>query len=178
MTAPAGSISLAKQHLKLALADCSAFRTWCGAADQAAALGHIYLEGLPKPPANQKAFTAEQLAAYRPYAIVYTDAKNGFNLAFDAFGAHAEYAAGGKLLFTLEQNCPDRQGDDPTADANLDFSNFCGSLIDELAALSGQAGYLCFDRLSFRGPFWTHPLLLPTEGLYQWCEITLDWKGL
>ena len=175
--APTGSISLAKQNLKAALADCATFRTWCGAVDRAAALARIYLEGLPKPPDGQKTFTAEQLEAYRPYATIYTDAKNGFNLALSSFGTHAEYDAAGKMCFTLFQNCPDQNGDDPTSDANLKFSNFCGNLIDELAILSGTAGYLCFDRLAFQGPYWTHPVLIPSEGLYQWCEISLDWKG-
>jgi hypothetical protein len=178
MTTPSGSISLAKQNLKVSLADCQVFRTWSGASDQAGALAHIHLEGLPKPPDGQQAYTKEQLAEIRPYAIVYTAANNGFDLTVSSFGAHAEYDSKGKLFFTLFQNCTDREGDDPSSDANLEFSNFCGNLIDELAALSGLAGYTCFDRLAFQGPFWTHPQLLPSEGLYQWCEISLDWKGL
>jgi hypothetical protein len=177
MTTPSGSISLAQQHLKLQLADCAAFRTWCKTGNQAEALSHIYLEGLPKPPAGQKTYMKEQLESLRPYALVNTKASGGFSLSFGSFGSHAEYDASGKLEVTLFQNCPENLGNDPTSDANQQFSNFCGELIDQLATLSGQAGYLCFERLTFDGPYWTHPLLLPTEDLYQWCEIGVDWKG-
>ena len=125
MTTPSGSISLAQQNLKVSLADCTAFRTWCGASDQAAALARIHLEGLPDPPEGQQTYTAEQLRALRPYAIVNTKPAGGFSLALAAFGAHGDYDAAGKLEVQIFQNCPATLDNDPSSDANLQFANFC-----------------------------------------------------
>lgn len=174
---PSGSISLAQQNLAVSVADCASFRAWVKAGDREAALASIYHEGLPKPPEGQQAYTREDLVALRPFALVWTETKNGFGLTLSSFGSHAEYAAAGRLHLQLCQNCPDRLGDDPTSETNLAFRNFAGALLDELATLSGTAGYLCFQQAKSEGPFWTHPQLIASEGLYQVWDFTFDWKG-
>jgi hypothetical protein len=178
MTAPSGSISLAQRNIELSLADSAAFRTWCGAADQAAALTHIHLEGLPQPADGKKTYALSELRAYRPYAIVTTETKQGYRIERDSFGDHADYKASGRLNVELRQDCPEPLGDEPSSEANLIFRNFCGALIEDLAALSGKAGYLCFDRLTAEGPYWPHKQLIPTEGLWQVYLLAIDWSGI
>ena len=69
-TAPDGSLGLAMSKLRLALADSAAFKTWSGAADQAAALLKIHLHTLPLPAAGGEHTTSE-LGGFRNYAHIH-----------------------------------------------------------------------------------------------------------
>jgi hypothetical protein len=178
MTAPSGTISLAQNNLALSLADCARFRTWCGAANQAGALARIHINGLPKPAGGKKTYSLSEVEAYRPFAIVSCDPRLPIRLDRASFGDHVQYSRSGKLEIELQQNAPDGLSDEPSSDANRQFENFCGELIDQLAELSGKPGYLCFDRLAAEGPYWPHKELIPTEGFFQAYFLHIEWSGL
>jgi|GEM_PF-1789324 len=176
MTEPAGCISLAQHYLRQMLANCAAVRTWLGVDDEEGALARIHHEGLPKPADNAVEHTRAELIAYRPYAVVFTAESGGLTLNHDAGGAAFEFAESGRLTVRLYQNCPDEYGDEPSSDANLQFKNSVGLIMDGLAALSGTAGYLAFDRLGLAdGPYWGHPDLVPGQGVWQGAELSIEW---
>ncbi len=178
MTAPAGSISLAQEHLRTMLADCDAFRTWAGAADQAEALERIHHEGLPAPANHADVFTLAELQAYRPYAVVYTGEENGFSRTLDAAGGDFSFASSGQLKLRLYQDAPESCGDEPSSDANLQFKNAIGQILDDLCELAGQPGYLAFNQITLdNGPYWAHPNSAPTEGVWQGVEIGIQWSS-
>jgi len=178
MTTPAGCLSLAEENLRLTLADATAFRTWCGAADQAAALARIYREGLPAPQHGDN-YTAEELSLYRPYAVVFTLEQAGLTKTLDSISAHYEFAAQGRLKLRLYQNCPGGFNDQPTSDANIQWKNSIGQIIDGLCDLAGQAGYLaCSEIRVDAGPYWAHPKKVPVEGLWQGVELGIAWRGV
>jgi len=176
MTAPAGSISLAQEYLRTSLADVTAFRTWCGAADQAAALARIHHEGLPAP-RDKHAHTIEELRDYRPYAIVFTAEQNGFRL--DVVDGDLDYTAAGGLILRLFQDAAEVFDDEPSAEANLTFRNAVGEIIDGLGDLAGQAGYLAFNSLVLEDPLsWTAKKYVPGYGVVQRAQLRLDWQGI
>jgi hypothetical protein len=177
MTTPAGCLSLAQENLRVTLADAAAFRTWCGAADRAAALLRIYHEGLPAPQTGDT-FTREELQQYRPYAVVFTQEQAGLTKTLDSIGTHYQFAAQGRLKVRLYQNCPAGFRDQPTSDANLEWKNTVGAIIDDLCELAGQPGYLSFDEIRIdAGPYWSHPQLVPAEGIWQGVELGMAWRG-
>lgn len=176
MTEPAGCLSLAEQYLKVMLANVTAFRTWTETESEEEALAKIHLEGLPKPAADKDCHTRAELEAYRPYAVVFTGEDNGLTKWHDATGALFEFVESGRLMLRLEQDCPDGVGDQPSSDANLQFKNTVGLIIDGLCALAGTAGYLAFERITVAdGPYWSHPDAVPGQGLFQGCELLAEW---
>ena len=178
MTEPAGCLSLAESYLKTMLANVPAFQTWAGAADVAAALLKIHLEGLPKPADGADSHTRAELEAYRPYAVIWMAEDNGLTLEHDATGALFGFTDSGRLMLRLEQDCPDGVGDQPSSDANLQFKNSIGLIVDGLCALAGTAGYLAFERISvFDGPYWAHPDAVPGHGIFQGVELLFEWGG-
>lgn len=176
MTEPAGCISLAQHYLRQMLADTAAVRTWLDVDNQAAALLKIHHEGLPPPADNAAEHTRAELVGYRPYIVVFTGEDNGLTLSHDAGGPAFEYAESGRLTVRLYQNCPDGHGSEPSSDANLQFKNSVGLIIDGLAAKSGGAGYLAIERLTLSdGPYWGHPDLAPSQGIWQGADLAIEW---
>ncbi len=178
MTAPAGTISLAQQALKTTLADVTAFRTFADAGDQAAALARIHMEGLPKP-GDGRQHTRTELETYRPYAVIFTDDPRGLIKTVDAHSGAFDFAAAGRLKLRIFQDAVDQYDNGPTADANVVFKNHVGEIIDGLCGLAGQGGYLAFERIALdEGPYWGHPKLAPSQGVWQGAEIGIEWRGI
>jgi hypothetical protein len=178
MTSPAGPLSLAAEYFRTALADSTAARTWLDADNQAEALARIHHHGLPGP-ANGREYTLAELQTYRPYAVVFAAEQNGFRATLEAAGDGFEYQRAGRLVARLYQNCPDALTDEPSSDANLQWSNTIGQIIEDLLASSGKAGYLAFTALAVTaGPFWNHPKAAPAQGVWQGVELAVDWTGL
>jgi hypothetical protein len=175
VTTAAGSISLAQESLRTMLADCPAFRALCGAADRGAALAHIYHEGLP-PPANGSEHTAAEHAALRPWAIVYTDGRRGFQRRKESTGG---FRSAGKLRLRLARSC-DAADAEPTADSMLAWKNIVGQILAELcgAAIVAAAEHLAFDEIAVEdGPFAAAPTLAETQGMWQGVELAIAWGG-
>jgi hypothetical protein len=180
---PAGSISLAQELLRVTLSNCPNWQALCGApdgpVDQPTALGRIYHEGLPKPSGGGPVHTRDELIALRPYAVVFLPDARGFSRAQDAAGGTFEFLASGSMRLRLYRNCPESYNSEPSGDANLDWKNVIGQILDDLCGLAGQEGYLCFDAIRVvAGPYWGAPQDVPTLGVWQGVDLELDWKGL
>ncbi|MFZ5785121.1 MAG: hypothetical protein ACOY3Y_01655 [Acidobacteriota bacterium] len=178
MLAPEGSLSLAQEHLRVMLADAPVFRAWCAAADQAEALAHVYHEGLPAPPDGVE-YSRDELESLRPYAVVFTAERAGFELLLSGIGETWDYNASGRLILRLRENCPEGFGDEPTSEAGLRWKNTLGGIMQDLAELSGGEGYLHVQRVRLEdGPYWPHPNLIPSEGLWLGADLSIEWRGI
>jgi len=147
LTAAEGSVSLAVDHLRVMLADSATFRTWVGAANQAAALARIYYEALP-PPANRNEYTLAEALALRPFAQIWSAPHAGFTMRPDAVGARS--AESGSLSIQFEQTVDSLITDD-AAEISRRFANVIGKIMDDLDAVREVAGYLSFTALAFSG---------------------------
>lgn len=175
MTAPAGCLSLAQEYLRATLAASAAWQSECNADDADAAKERIYHHGLPAP-ASGEAHTKQELMAYRPYAIVFTAEARGFTRTFEAGGDEFEFDQHGRLTLRLYRNSPDDSADEPTAAANLTWHNLVGEIIDQMCELAGGAGYLAFQTIGvLEGPYWSHPKVTETEGIWQGVDVLVEW---
>lgn len=153
LPAATGALSKADDRLIQSLADADAFRTWCGAADQAEALEHIHQDGLPSPAAAT--YTPEELNTYRPLAICWTEPDGGFHVEQDSVGSGSwQFRDGGRVTAYLEQEAPDLE---PGPLART-VKNSIGSIVSDLMDLAGDAGYLAIKRLTVYGPYRSHLL--------------------
>lgn len=84
------------------LGDNPHFQTWAGVANSSAAKARIYRDGLPSPDVSQDAFTAEQYAALRPYALIYPDESEPFLMRRDA--SHNCWKTTGSLICVLSKS--------------------------------------------------------------------------
>jgi hypothetical protein len=174
LTAAAGSISLAVDYLRTTLADSAAFRTWAGAANQAAALARIYYESLP-PPANGNEHTLAELAAYRPYALVWVSPEDGFRKRHISQAASFGYAQSGTMLFRMLQTVDPAIANDP-AEISRRFINTIGTIFDEFEDLCGLAGYLAIESMEIDfGPYRGDPDEKTTQGDYIGIDINVSW---
>lgn len=173
-TSPAHSISLAKQYLKAALAASATFQAWTGSADSAEAAARIYREALPRPDSARE-YTAAELSALRPYAIVGT---LGYRSDADAGGAERERWATGRLLLRLVMDVPAEAAEDEE-ELSIQFENVIGGIERDLYATSGLAGYLDVRGFELPAPYMrTHPDQVNTEGDAVGVEIVIEWAGI
>lgn len=141
LDAAAGGISLAEHYAAEMLAASAAFRTLVGAANAAAARQRIYFDALPPPEGDQAVFSADELARYRPFAIVFTPSENSYRRVREATGTYVE---SGQIGIHLEANVPGNLGSD---DGPLmrSWKNTVGQILDDLEALAYEAGYLAVN---------------------------------
>src|SRR4051812_39751424 len=66
---PTGPVSLPLENLRILLAGCPGFRTWVGAANATEARTRILLVEMTAP-ADPQGYTAAELAAMRPFAVI------------------------------------------------------------------------------------------------------------
>jgi len=173
---PVASLSLAQEGLRVMLGDCATFRGLCGADDREEALSHLHHEGLPAP-AEGSEHSKQELEAYRPYGVIYTDERNGFKRRRASTGS---FASSGRLKLRLYRSCPEAYEDEPTSDANLDWKNLIGQIVAELCALAIAGGpeHLAFDDIAVDfGPYWSGPELAVTQGVWQAVELGIGWGG-
>ncbi|MEK6799385.1 MAG: hypothetical protein AABZ12_10500 [Planctomycetota bacterium] len=173
-TAAESAISLAEEALRLSLADSPAFRTWCGAANQAEALAKIHHEALPAP-ANADAYTKSEIQGLRPYAIVWTDPEDGHRRERIAQGVHKD---GGTLHLRLVQNYA--AGDAP-GEASRKLENDAGKILDDLETNSTTSGvtsaYLVIERMAPAGPYRCGDDEEVVEGDFLWMDVRVEWGG-
>jgi len=168
----------AMQALRVLLADSSTFRTLVGETTRVKAMTHIYLEGLPEP-ASGDTHTAAELAAYRPCAVIYSDEAGGWTKDYESAGDHHQLGDGGELHLVLMQTCPVGLDAAPDSDANRQFKNTLGQIVDDLCDLTGNgssADRLVFDSVRLaEGPWWNHPDKEPTAGIEQGADLLVAW---
>lgn len=135
--APTGMISLPLDYLRLTLADATAFRTWVGAANQAAALAKIY-------PIQKASYTSADL----PLAVV--DWAENFRRVKNAGGSRNWFEQEGDLS-VIFRGAVNPAHDD--ADAAYTFLNSLGAILSEVETLAGKPGYLNITAISLQdGP--------------------------
>lgn len=173
MTAASGTWSLCEENLRIALADCATFRTMVGAVDRATALDDIYHEALPPPAVKGSEHTRGELEALRPYAIVFSSPENGFRRKMITHDTSRET---GTLEVIIQADVDPADANDP-AEVARKFKNNVGNIIDELFALSAQAGttdsYLVVDDIAVSGPFRIDPDKEETMGDVVMVEMTV-----
>jgi len=171
---PAGSISLSEAALRTMLSTVAAFQTFAGAGDAAAALAKIHLGDLPDP-ADLTQYTLAELQGYRPYAIVYLSELDGYRSRL--IGEPFSFDSAGRVMIHLEQDASGWAGNRPTRDADQEFLNAVGGIVDGLREIRGvAAGHLQFRSIRLvLGPVAAHPDEVPAVGLYQRAVLQLDW---
>lgn len=176
---PSGTLSRALERLRATLADSAAFRAMIGpAAGQAEALARIHYDGLP-PPAGLS-YSREELAAYRPFALVYLNPNAGFRAEQDGVsGTKFDWAERGKAIITLEKEASETYANAPTADAEQQFRNEIGGIIDNLYSLSGTAPYLNITAISvLLGPYAVGEDDAKAEGVWQMVHLECEYGGI
>lgn len=140
MPDPSGSIALVLKSLREGLSQSATFQTLVDAEDAAEAKAWIHYERLPDPASDADSYTAAELDAYRPYAIV-SFAPNSFRADLIA---QSTFDARGRVLLELVREPDDSGG---RAGADLDWLNVVGGIVDDLATLVETAGCLMFSRV-------------------------------
>jgi hypothetical protein len=174
MTVPADSLSLAQEHLRLMVADSTAFRAWAAAASQAAALARIHHDVLPAGAGTEH--TLAELQAARPFAIVWTDPEGGYEFSLASFDDGFSYRDAGRIWLLLEQDVPAADADDP-AELHIKLRNLMGALIKDLCGMAGKAGYLNLTKGIVFGPTRGDDEDIPGQGDYMQMALRVDWMG-
>jgi hypothetical protein len=161
------------------LSKCHAMQTWQGATyTQAQALGRIYHHALP-PPANKREHTLAELAALRPFVLLYTEQGDGLDVTRDTAGTDWGPRATGHLVACFECAIPTIDINDPAKVAS-DFEQFLGLMIGTgatnqpgLYELFGQPGELAGTRVVYRGYARTDPADVAEIGdcLRGWLDL-------
>jgi hypothetical protein len=166
LPAAEGGITLCEDHLRTMLADCPRFRTFArNAADRQAALERIYIDDLPEAPEDKDAYSADDLRALRPFAIITTANQGGYAKARVAANTYAE---AGKLHIVFEEDVEESEADD-IALLERNFKNTLGVIQNELLARAYTAPdedsqYLAIDLITFHGPHRCPENSIPDEG--------------
>ena len=182
-TAPSGPMSLAKQRLRVLLANSSTWQTWTGTANATAALETIYINALAPPP-NKNKYTLAQLEALRPFAIVETSESGGFKKDAIAGGIGFVFDESGQIVLSIEANTAEGDVDDPS-EAMIKFENNLGNVISEMATLAGTTGtinvdsnpnYLNVNEISVEmGPMRSVEDVKNTEGDFHFAVAIIGW---
>lgn len=153
-----GEISLAEENLRVTLAACARVQSWLNVSGSAQALERIFPCGLPPPPladdgTQPDSYTAEGVAALRPFVMVWSDENNGSRLARVAHPNTID--AAGMLYAAFEMNVPpELRGFAAALDRK--FKNDLGVIGTELLTFS-TGPYLVADKLHIQGPWRVHP---------------------
>lgn len=165
-------MNLAVKFFRDMLADAPAFQTWTGTANQTAALARIHYEGLPDP-SDGKKHTIAELTALRPYAIVYIRDQAGYSRSFISTSTFSQT---GTIVCTIEQTAPSGLGSDPSSDANKQWANTIGAIIDGLATLQASqvAEYLDLHVIRLVNRGWVPQNKASSQGLFQRATLEID----
>ncbi len=147
--------------------------------DDATALAHIHLDELP-PPNPGPDHSLEQLAAFRPFAILWADVATGFRWRADS-GDYCCSLVSGTVVIQLELPVPELLAGDPTALA-IDLHRKLGRIMRTsdpaepgLLDLSGKPGYLPITDAKITGYIRTDDKARIDIGDAVTCEIELKW---
>lgn len=175
-TAATSSLGKAREHLRAMLAASSAFRTWVGAAGEdeaalsAAAAESVWYESLPMPEVGNT-YSEDEITEYWPYALIATEdyaARRVANQTFDD---------GGVFLIQLV-GLADDANNNPNETTVL-FENVTAKIVEELAGLSEQAGYLeIADLRIVGGPVRAQPEDIAAGGRDEMTlNVRVQWGG-
>lgn len=167
----------AEGYLRATLADVAAFRSWCGAADQAAALARIHIDATTAPADSQnEEYTDAELAALIPYALIATDPDGGYRMR--AAGINADNSTNwidsGRLVLELIQLVPAQQARNIAA-AEAAWKQDLGKILVGLWTLAGKAGYLAITAIHLAALYRIDDDDKASLGDQQGATLTIDW---
>ena len=181
LDAAVGPWATPQQTLRATLADCTYFRTWAGAANQAAALAKIHNFDTPEPADDADAHALSYLQTLRPIAVVFTEPQQGLVLTNDSGGASFGYHARGNLVLCFENDITsDQAANLPELDRTI--QNAIGRIVQSgdtdnpgLLELAGQAGYLATREVAFYGWFRNDVTEASAAGDYYRVYLDIAW---
>lgn len=138
----------------------------------------IHHHHLP-PPASNVSHTAAELAALRPFVLLWTNDRDGIRWTRDTAGHHACASSDGELIIRLERNTP--AGMTP-AEAARDFENVIGQLCKGTAEqpglidLAGDPRYLPLVELTLVEHSRTVPDKITAIGDAQRAFLLATWS--
>jgi hypothetical protein len=173
-TEPVGSIGIAQGALRDMLADSPAFRAWTGALDHPAAKARVYEEGLPPPADPKHGYSLEEWAAYRPYAVLWTDRSQGLQFRRSS---STGFSDSGRLVLYLQQHTPVEVAAD-TAECERRWIRTLDRILGDLIAMAGESGirsYLDIRQITLEEVYQNDPEQKATEGEFQTAIISISW---
>jgi hypothetical protein len=183
---PLGVLSEPLQVLRATLADCTQFRTWCGAANQAQALAKIYYFDVPVPTAPADAHTSTQWATYRPFAVVDFEPRAGNVFTHRATSAGSwDFLQSGVLWVHLEEDYNTETELPHPDEAYMRFGNSVGKILRRKASdasdfkglldLAGGGGYLSTTRCTVHGPYRADEDERTAYGDFLGADLEIEW---
>jgi hypothetical protein len=170
MTTATGAWSLAQKYAADTLAACAEWQGWVDAANASQAASRIYQDALPGP-RHGNDYTLDELQTYRPFALIGSETEQGFRSERIADGTVND---AGVILIEIEDDIPDAIEDQP-GEIALRLRNHVGTLIAELFALHGTAGYLAIEAIDVDGPYRTRSTAEETVGRAQVVVLRCEW---
>ncbi len=170
--------------LRAQLRDCFYWRALGGVTPftQQQAEDRIYFDELPPPLDNKPDYSAEELTALRPLALMWLDLNGGIRLRSET-GANCCWIASGAAIVQIELTVPINLVDDPRALA-IDLHTKIGRIIRTgdalqpgLCDLSGLPGYLPIKDVLYRGYVRTDDKAAIDIGDAVRCELEVQWSA-
>ncbi len=177
MPAVAG-ISISKAALQSQLSKCARFQSFVG-GNEAAALARIVLDAWPFPLDEngniKEAYSLVELAAVRPFAMIFSDSRRGYRL--QAVGAPTACVESGTLQIHFEKDIADADRKNPAA-VNLQWDNDLGQIARELMNLKSDYSIdvLNIDGdIQVNGPFFSTETEQVGQGNFCYALMTVTW---
>lgn len=146
--------------LRTVLSNCATFQDRTNSATAAEALKRIFVEYF---------VDEESMEVERPYAVV-CEVSHEYSQIGQGDGNYLHTTSTELHLVLTDEN---RYVD--ITDGKIDFLNFVGACIDELAAFAGQNEYLPMIRIAMETPAQrTHRQNRTTENDYWWCRYVVS----
>lgn len=156
--APSGPWSEILYNAQTLIANSANFRTWVGAADVAAARNSIHMVAY------------EASSPTRPFAIVAQG--TDWMHAGAAGGAGITYLTSGIVAVTFEADITEALA----ADAEFEFTNPVGDILDDCLDLAGTSGYLAVHSFEkTKGPSRSGEQMDAGQGDYYRAKFNFIW---
>lgn len=184
-TTAEGSLTLAEENLARTWADCARWQSIVAAKDEIdpeaitteQALARIYIDALPSPRDDDdnllETFTAEQLAALRPFILIGQPPRSSYRAERVATDTYAD-AGSFVSLFEFSVDAEDRED---LSEAFRKIKNDLGVMLDQAKELSYLPGYLAIDRFQVDGPFRCEDDDVNQLGDHVFALVTTFWNG-
>lgn len=165
------------------LRDCYYWRALGGVTPwtEEQAEARIYFDELPPPSGDD--YTAAELTALRPFALVWLDLNGGLKLTSEV-SANCCWTPSGAAILQVELPVPTDLANDPGA-LTVDLHTKLGRIIRTcdaekpgLADLASVSGYLPIKEVLYRGYIRTDVKAVNDLGDCVRCEIELQWSAL
>lgn len=173
---PLGGLNRPLVNAKELLARCASFREWASLSSMveadaiAAAKERIHLHALP--PSEGNGYTLNEQDDARPGIVLYRPA-GALTISRIATGPTPSYV--GRICARIEGHVP-QEYEDNEADAEMEFTNWIGKIIDELWQVDEGLGFLVPREVSLiEDVRRAHMSSRRSEGDYFSVTLALDW---